>query len=94
MFLCTAVIITLFLTANTMIQNLFGWLVTGAHTTESTFEVVKFSLSGVIAVGTILALFLLTSLGKSVWTSLACDNSSENNNIDVEINSGTYKSTA
>ena len=80
-FLCSAVIITLFLTANTMIQNLFGWVVTGAYTTEDTFEAIKFSLSGVIATGIMLALFLLTSLGKSIWTSLVC---SRNTSVDVE----------
>ena len=71
-FLFTAVIIILFLTANTMTQNLFGWLVTNAHTTEATFEAVKFSLSGVIAVGTMFLLCLFTSLGKNIWKSLTC----------------------
>ncbi|XP_066912869.1 divalent metal cation transporter MntH-like [Clytia hemisphaerica] len=73
-FLTTAVIITLFLTANSMIQNLFGWTTTNGHILKSTFDTIKFSFSGVIAVAIMLCLFLCTSLGKNVCKSLNCFN--------------------
>ena len=67
--LVLVVMVTLFLTCNTIMQNIFGWLVSDGHTTEGTFEIVKFSLSGVISLVAMTSLCLFTSLGKHLKES-------------------------
>ena len=69
--LVVAVLITLFLTANTVIQNLFGWLVSNKHTTESVFEIAKLVSAGASSLIIMVLLFLLTGLGRSIFCKQA-----------------------
>jgi len=61
------VTVSLFLTCNTIIQNVFGWTITDSS--KSLFAYVKFSIAGVISICTITVLCLFTSLGKQIRTS-------------------------
>lgn len=81
--------VTLFLTCNTIIQNVFGWTVTDKHTTESTFEKIKFGIAGAISVVVMLALFTLTTLGSQVKKSFKkrpAQSLSKQNKEQIELN--------
>jgi len=67
-----------------MIQNLFGWLVGKGHTSESTFEAVKFGLGGVLTIAIVLSLCLFTSLGRNIKNSFTWCNSSRVEAINQE----------
>jgi len=68
-FMVFVVMVTLFLTANTIVQNIFGWVVTDGHSSESTFEIVKFSVSGVVSLTVMTSLCVFTSLGEHLKNS-------------------------
>ena len=67
--LIVCVIITLFLTASTIIQNAFGWTVTMQYTTISTLQLCNFIISGLCSIFTMYMLLHLTDLGDNVRKS-------------------------
>lgn len=61
----------MFLTCNTVVQNIFGWTVSKGYATIPVFQRWRFIISGITSVAIMLLLFFLTNLGLNVKRSFS-----------------------